>query len=77
MSKKLKNLKMRYKTLIDNINKEFIVLIPLPNDVFIPGTCSTPELYPMTSTLEALIKYYPTIDFSEISIVEVEINLVD
>jgi hypothetical protein len=66
---------MKFKTLIDENDWFIVVCTEFPEPMF--GTVTVPQLYPMTSTLEAMVEYFPKLDFSEISMVEVEINLVD
>ena len=65
---------MIYKTLIDEKTSEFIVIVTdLKEPIF--GTCSVPTLFPMTASLESLIKYYPKLDFEGIDMVRVELYL--
>lgn len=65
----------RHKTLIKGEGKylEFLVYIPELGEW---GTCSTPELYPETATMESFKKFYPNTNFDDVRLITLESKIV-
>jgi len=67
---------MECQTLRDIVTGEFIVIDSWVEDVSL-AVCDIPELFPKTSTLESIQKYYhkTPLDFTNIELINVKIEL--
>lgn len=61
-----------HKTLIDVKTNEYVVI--MEGEIF---TSTTPRLYPDSCTIEGLQKFYPYLDFDELKLVDVKLEIDD
>ena len=69
-------MEMKYKTLVIREGTKYQTFAVYQIEVDEFWECSTPDLLPMTATMEALKKFYKNTDLTDITMVTVELEII-
>jgi len=68
---------MKYKTLVIREGTKYQTFAVYEETLGEWCECDTPNLYPITATMDGLKKFYQNSDFSEITMVTIELKIIN
>jgi hypothetical protein len=67
---------MKFKTLIFKEGTKYQEFLHYINEVNEWGTSSTPNLMPLTATLDLVKTHYPELDLTDVTLVTIEVKII-